>query len=167
MDDRVVLGPVEAVAPERGEDEREQEAHRVQAAPCAGPGKREDRAVQHREIAEQLNGLAALRDQHRREESAGDRERRQRLRIVAHGEPHARRGHQHEQRERGRLRQHAVQPERREHRQIENAGAGALERQPVPGRDRASHSPSAISASPHAATAARRNSIGNEKCSAK
>ncbi len=55
-----MLRHVEGQAPEDTEAEREHRPERVQRAPRAMPGEREDRGVQHREPREQERRLATL-----------------------------------------------------------------------------------------------------------
>ncbi len=69
----------------------------------------------------------------RRKEAAGDRQSGERLRILADGQPHGQRRDGREQRERGRRRQHVVEPERREHSEVQDARARPFERESVAG----------------------------------
>ena len=124
---RVMFRPVELATPDEPEHEGEREAHRIEHPPCLRPREREDRGVQQREIAEQQQGAAVVSHQHRGQESAGDGQTRERLRIVAHGEPDRKRRHRDEQHDRRRLGQHAIEAKRRVGRQIEDAGSGTLQ----------------------------------------
>ncbi len=138
LDRREVLARVIAMPPEQPEHERADEAEHVERAPGATPRQREDGAVQHREVTEQRQRRAARRGEQRREKAAGDREPRQRLRIGAQREPDRERGDADQQRDRDLGRKHVVEPQRRVDREVQDAGAGALQRQPV-GRSRGSH----------------------------
>ena len=135
LDDRVMSAIVELAPPRQAEHEREHEPNGVERAPGLGPGEREDRGVQDGEVAEQQQGVAVVADEHRGEESAGHRQRRERLRIGAHGQPDGECGHAHEQHDRRRRGQHAIAPERRIDREIEDSRTRALQRKTV-GRTR-------------------------------
>ncbi|MCY1287090.1 hypothetical protein D9M70_360760 [compost metagenome] len=125
--------------PGEADAEGADEADQVERTPGLEPGDGEDAGIEQGEVAEQRDMAATAGGrQDRRGEAAQRRGRGEAEGILQHGEHARAERHQHQQDETGAgLDQHLaaihlrVQPDRREHRQVQHRHAGPLQQQCV------------------------------------
>jgi len=124
----VAIGPIVEHAPCRRDEEGRDEADQVQRAPGPVPGHQRDAEVEHEVVAEQRDIVAATaRDQQRRREAAERADHGERAGVLQDGERGGKGGHHDHQRERRSDREHVVELEGGEERQVQHRDRPALQ----------------------------------------